>query len=159
MNPKGANPANPGYEFRSGKTYTHAHGLSCAFRQWRATSHCNKLHGYSLQVELEFSAQNLDERNWVVDFGGLKQIKALLEEMFDHKTLVAYDDPQISIFRELQVAKVIDLVVVEHVGCEAFARMIHHQVEPFVAECFSHARLEKVTVREHGGNHASYGRV
>lgn len=151
--------ADPGYSFRSGKTYTHAHGLSCAFRQWRANSHCNKLHGYSLQVELEFSAQNLDERNWVVDFGGLKQIKALLEEMFDHKTLVAYDDPQISIFRELQVAKVIDLVVVEHVGCEAFAKSIFDAVKELTARDFPHARLEKVTVREHGGNHASYGRV
>ena len=151
--------AKPGYEFRSGKTYTHAHGLSCAFRQWRANSHCNKLHGYSLQVELEFSAVELDERNWVVDFGGLKVVKAYLEEVLDHKTLVASDDPQISIFRELATAKIIDLIVVEAVGCEAFAKMIFEGVVALLEDQYEHCRLERVTIREHGGNHASYGRV
>ena len=56
--------------FYSGKTYTHATGHSCAFRQWRADSHCNLIHGYALQFELQFGSDGLDEKNWVVDFGG-----------------------------------------------------------------------------------------
>ena len=46
--------------FYSGKTYSHATGHSCAFRQWRADSHCNLIHGYALQFELKFGGE-LDE--------------------------------------------------------------------------------------------------
>ena len=38
------------------------------------------LHGYSLQFKFTFEARELDERNWVVDFGGLKPLKAWLED-------------------------------------------------------------------------------
>ena len=81
-----------GKEFLSGKTYTHATGHSCAFRQHRADTHCNLIHGYALQFELQFGSSNLDFRNWVVDFGGLKDLKAWLKYMFDHTYLVADDD-------------------------------------------------------------------
>ena len=47
-----------------------------AFRQWRADSHCKFLHGYSFEFEFEFGAHELDERNWVVDFGGLKELES-----------------------------------------------------------------------------------
>lgn len=57
--------------FFSIKKYGHERGLSAAFRQWRADSHCKFLHGYSLEFEFEFGAHELDERNWVVDFGGI----------------------------------------------------------------------------------------
>ena len=46
--------ASPGFTggatvWRSTKTYGHEEGLSCCFRQWRAThSHCRLLHGYAL---------------------------------------------------------------------------------------------------------------
>lgn len=157
--------AAPGHYWSSGKTYTYAHGLSCAFRQWRAQghSHCSLLHGYSLQVELEWKTQMLDDKNWVQDFGGLKEVRSWLESMFDHKTLVAFDDPQISIFRELHTAKIIDLNVVSPgVGCEHFAQMIYDNVR--VMSNMHRAEghfilLDKVTVREHAGNHASYGRL
>ena len=48
-------------KFLSGKTYGHNTGHSCAFRQWRADSHCNLIHGYALQFELEFGSDGLDE--------------------------------------------------------------------------------------------------
>ena len=72
---------------RSTKTYGHDLGFSVAFRQWRAQSHCRLLHGYSLAFRFEFAAEELDPRNWVVDFGGLKGLKAMLEQNFDHKTV------------------------------------------------------------------------
>ena len=65
--------------FYSGKTYSHATGHSCAFRQWRADSHCNLIHGYALQFELKFGGE-LDERNWVIDFGDLGKLKDFLKE-------------------------------------------------------------------------------
>ena len=56
-------------KYYSLKKYGHERGLSAAFRQWRADSHCKFLHGYSLEFEFEFGADELDEKNWVVDFG------------------------------------------------------------------------------------------
>lgn len=152
---------NEGMIFESGKTYTHAQGLSCCFRQWRAThSHCRFLHGYSLQVTITFRSKHLDDRNWVMDFGGLKPIKEWLTETFDHKTLVAKDDPQLEVFRNLSLSdtshkglQMIDLVVVDHVGCEAFAKMIYDLVDMY---CDS--EVECVEVREHEGNFARYRR-
>lgn len=148
-----------GMVFESGKTYTHAQGLSCCFRQWRATdSHCRFLHGYSLQVTITFRSQVLDDRNWVVNFGGLKSVKAWLETTFDHKTLIAKDDPNLESFRTIAHYKdpLIQLVEVEHVGCEAFAKMIYDHVRE---EFLNHpAEIECVEVREHEGNFARYRR-
>ena len=72
-------------KYYSTKTYGHNIGLSACFRQPNAHSHCKFLHGYSLQFKFTFSCDSLDERNWVVDFGGLKPLKAWLENTFDHQ--------------------------------------------------------------------------
>lgn len=142
--------------FRSTKTYGHDIGLSACFRQWKATSHCSALHGYALAVHLEFEADALDDRNWVLDFGALKPVKAWLAETFDHKTLVAANDPHIAEFERLHAAGIIDMVVVAATGCEAFARMIADYVQVWLVGA-GHAprvRLAEVHVREHGANSA-----
>jgi 6-pyruvoyltetrahydropterin/6-carboxytetrahydropterin synthase len=153
-------PGNGCY-YRSSKTYTHAEGLSCCFRQWRADhSHCQYLHGYALEVRIEFGCRELDQRYWVQDFGGLKDIKQWLKDTFDHKTLVAKNDPKISIFRELALANLVQLVEVPAVGCEAFARIIYEEVDRhFPRGQGLHCWVEKVEVREHPGNSAVYGRL
>jgi 6-pyruvoyltetrahydropterin/6-carboxytetrahydropterin synthase len=80
------------------KTYGHELGLSCVFRQHRANSHCKQLHGYALAFDIVFETETLDARNWVIDFGSLKEVKEWLVDMFDHTLLVASDDPM---FEEL----------------------------------------------------------
>lgn len=144
--------------YRSGKTYTHATGLSCCFRQWKALSHCRFLHGYALQVEVEFEADTLDDRNWVQDFGGLKKFKAGLETQFDHKTLVAEDDPALGTMLDLQRRGLAQVRVVKATGCEAFARMVFEMAEIFLEHntLDSRVRVASATVREHAGNHATY---
>ena len=52
---------------------------SCAFRQPQATSHCRFVHGYRLVGKFWFGANELDENNWVVDFGSLKHLKNILQ--------------------------------------------------------------------------------
>jgi 6-pyruvoyltetrahydropterin/6-carboxytetrahydropterin synthase len=139
-------------------------GLSACFRQWRAASHCNKLHGYALSVGLVFEADTLDARNWVVDFGGLKEVKAWLAEQYDHKTLVAHDDPEHAVFQAMQVAGVADVLWVEAVGCEAFAKAIYDHVAEWLtfqgwggaAGRVGRVKLVSVEVREHGANSALY---
>ena len=119
--------------FYSGKTYTHATGHSCAFRQWKADSHCNLIHGYALQFELKFGSNGLDEKNWVVDFGGLKPLKQWLAEMFDHTYLVAEDDPELETFKELEQKNLCDLRIVPAVGCERFAEMVFDKAQDIIS--------------------------
>ena len=147
--------------YTSSKTYGHSSGLSCAFRQWRADSHCHFLHGYALAVRIDFEADELDEQGWVVDFGGLRTFKAWLEQMFDHKTLVATDDPLLSTFQDLHKVGAIDLVEVPAVGCEKFAEMIFHRAEAWLDEkgLAPRCRVSLVEVREHEGNAAIFRRT
>jgi 6-pyruvoyltetrahydropterin/6-carboxytetrahydropterin synthase len=144
--------------YRSSKTYGHEVGLSAAFRQWRADSHCRLVHGYALAVHVEFSAEELDVRNWVVDFGGLKSFKQGLEDTFDHKLLVAEDDPKLALFEEMESQGVAEIVIVPATGCEAFARLIYGYAEIWLKDAGYGDRVsvEYVRVMEHGANSATY---
>lgn len=144
--------------YQSTKRYGHEVGLSCAFRQWRADSHCRLLHGYALSFEFTFEANELDARNWVVDFGGLKGLKGMLEDTFDHKTIVAADDPELDWFHEAEARGLLELVVAERAGCEAFARLAFEAAELYLQD-YGYAgrvRVVKVEVKEHGANGAIY---
>lgn len=144
--------------YKSTKTYGHELGLSCCFRQHKAESHCCLLHGYALSIHLEFAAEELDVRNWVVDFGSLKSVKQMLEDTFDHKLLVAEDDPYKDELCEMAGLGLADVVVVEKTGCEAFAELIHQCVSQWLKDAGYSPRcwLNKVEVREHGANSAIY---
>ena len=63
--------------YTSTKTFT---GLPCAHRQWRDEGHCSLVHGYDRTVIMTFGCSETDEKEWVVDFGGLKEVKKWLEE-------------------------------------------------------------------------------
>lgn len=142
--------------FQSTKTYGHDLGLSVAFRQWRADSHCQFLHGYALAIKLTFECSELDERNWVVDFGGLKTIKEMLVNTFDHKTVIAEDDPELEWFQQGDIDRVLDLVVIPDTGCEKFAEYIFGFVNQWLAGAGYKPRcwLASVEVKEHGANSA-----
>lgn len=141
----------------STKTYNHNIGLSCAFRQWRAKhSHCKYIHGYALSVRLNFKGM-LNDRNWVYDFGDLKFVKEFLQETFDHKTVVAEDDPELETFKELEEKGLIQLRIIPHVGCEKFAEYICKQIATTIeVNSNERVKLMSVEVREHSGNSAIY---
>jgi 6-pyruvoyltetrahydropterin/6-carboxytetrahydropterin synthase len=141
----------------STKTYEYA--FPCCFRQWRAQSHCRFLHGYALTVRIEFEADQLDERNWVVDFGGMKSFKGWLETTFDHKLLVAEDDPFKHMFQSMDHDEhVCETVVVPNTGCEAFAELVYEAAVVWLKDNgYGHrVGVSQVEVREHGGNSAIY---
>jgi 6-pyruvoyltetrahydropterin/6-carboxytetrahydropterin synthase len=145
-------------KYRSTKTYGHELGFSSTFRQWRASSHCNKLHGYSLAFRFVFEADQLDERNWVMDFGGLKPLKEKLERVFDHKTIVASDDPKLGAFQALESMGVADLVILDGVGCELFAKKAFDLGQEALKELELDSRVKIISVEcsEHGANSAVY---
>ena len=144
--------------YRSTKTYDHAEGLSCCFRQWRAAhSHCRLLHGYALAFKFVFATHRLDERNWCFDFGGLKAVRGWLHETFDHTLLVAADDPQLDLLRRLDHAGLAAIRVLPSVGCEAIAKHVFDHVGNYIREeSAGRVWLESVEVREHGGNSGLY---
>lgn len=170
-------------KYMSTKTYGNDRGLSCCFRQWRSThSHCSLLHGYSIGIKLIFESETLDDRNWVMDFGGLKAFKDWSEYMFDHTLVVASDDPHLEKFRALaalglqEVGGICDLRVVEAVGCEKFAELAYKTMNDILQSYQSGSpwqhpngktyqarypvgqgvKLKSVEVFEHAGNSAVY---
>ena len=144
--------------YRSTKHYGHEQGFSCAFRQWRAQSHCRLVHGYALAFTFVFEAEELDYRNWVVDFGGLKELKEMLRASFDHTTIVAEDDPDLEWFRTAEKRGMLNLVVLPAAGCEKFAEMVGQVTMQLLIDLGygNRVRLVSCEVREHGANSAIY---
>lgn len=130
-----------------------------AYRQWRADSHCNLVHGYALSFKFEFETDQLDARNWAMDYGGLKPLKALLEDWFDHTLLVAEDDPKRADFEALAAAGLAKITWVEKTGCEGIADFLYEYVNTIFLPSYGSeeaARLwcSRVEVRETAANMA-----
>lgn len=130
---------------------------SCAFRQPGATSHCRFLHGYRLTAKFWFEASHLDSNNWVVDFGGLKELKNMLQDQFDHTTCISRSDPKVEEFKRLQQAGVCDLRLMDGVGIEKFAEWCYNLANNFVKNATQNrCWCAKVEVFEHENNSAVY---
>lgn len=145
--------------FQSTKTYGHNIGLSVAFRQWRAESHCRLQHGYAMSFKFIFESEHLNDKNWVIDFGGLKSLKNKLEDLFDHTMLVANDDPKKEILLDLdRIHNVAKVVLVDSTGCEAMAKMAFDLAVTWVKEHGEMDRVKVVSVEaaEHGANSALF---
>jgi 6-pyruvoyltetrahydropterin/6-carboxytetrahydropterin synthase len=150
-------------KFQSTKVFD---GFSTVFRQWKAEdTHCKFLHGYGVSFRVWFEGE-LDERNWVWDFGGMKRAKgnidgknpkAWMDYMFDHTTIVATDDPGIGGFRTMNELGIIQLRELEAVGAEQFAKYIYDKLNTFVQEeTEGRVSVVRVEFMEHSKNTAIY---
>jgi 6-pyruvoyltetrahydropterin/6-carboxytetrahydropterin synthase len=138
------------------KRYGHEEGWSCTFRQHLAGhSHCQYLHGYPLAFEFLFQCETLDDHNWVIDFGGFKELKEWLKSTFDHKMIIAADDPEMNFLLELKERDLADVLVLPAVGCEKFAELAYRQAYTILGLPFR-VKLVSVMVSEHFGNSAIY---
>jgi len=150
-------------KFQSSKVFD---GFSTVFRQWKATTtHCRFVHGYGISFKVYFEG-DLDERNWVWDFGGMKRAKtqidgmspkAWMDYMFDHTLVVAEDDPELLAFQQMDKAGVAQVRVIPATGAEKFAEYIYHKLNDFVkTETEGRVKVTKVKFAEHGKNAAYY---
>lgn len=114
---------NRTYKYVSTKEYVDA--FPCAYRQWKADTHCNMIHGYAFSFRFMFGTDDLDVRNWVMDYGGLKELKSILQDQFDHTLLVAADDPEIATYMELQKKGLAKLTILDRLGCEGLADQLY----------------------------------
>jgi len=131
---------------------------SCAFRQWRADSHCRFIHGYRLISKIWFCCSELDNKNWVVDFGSLNDLKHIFEHQFDHTMCVAADDPMLQYFTSLHDAGCCDLrIMPTGVGIERTAEWCFNTADKFIREKTNNrCWVNKVEVWEHEKNSAIY---
>jgi 6-pyruvoyltetrahydropterin/6-carboxytetrahydropterin synthase len=150
-------------KFQSTKLFD---GFSCVFRQWKAeTTHCKFLHGYGVSFRLHFEGE-LDERNWVWDFGGMKRAngkidgkspKEWMDYMFDHTLIVAEDDPYLEGFKAMDTHGLTQTRVIPSTGAESFAKFIYDKINPFILEeTKNRVRIIKVEFQEHSKNSAIY---
>ena len=150
-------------KFQSSKVFD---GFSTVFRQWKAeTTHCRFVHGYGISFKVYFEG-DLDERNWVWDFGGMKRAKTQIDGMspkewmdymFDHTLVVAEDDPELLTFQQMDKAGVAQVRVIPATGAEKFAEYIYNKLNKFVdTETKGRVRVTKVKFMEHGKNAAYY---
>ena len=150
-------------KFQSSKVFD---GFSTVFRQWKAeTTHCRFIHGYGISFKVYFEG-DLDERNWVWDFGGMKRAKTKIDGkspkewmdyMFDHTLIVAEDDPFINAFKEMGTSGVAQVRVIPATGAEKFAEYIFNKINNFVnEETEGRVKVTKVKFMEHGKNAACY---
>jgi len=151
-------------KFTSSKVFD---GFSTVFRQWKAEdTHCRFLHGYGISFKVYFEGE-LDHRNWVWDFGGMKRAKtqidgrspkAWMDYMFDHTLVIAKDDPYYDKFMKMDDDGIIQVRVIEATGAEKFAEYIFNKLNDFVyEETEGRVRVTKVKFMEHGKNAAYYG--
>ena len=142
--------------YYSTKTYGHNIGLSAVFRQPHADhSHCKYLHVYSLAFKFTFGCSDLDNKNWAVDFGGLKPLKNWLEDTFDHKTVIDENDPHLNDFRILETKKLCQITVLDGVGAEKFAEHAWRFADKLVREqTDNRCWCESAECSEHGANSA-----
>jgi len=150
-------------KFQSSKVFD---GFSTVFRQWKAeTTHCRFVHGYGISFKVYFEG-DLDERNWVWDFGGMKRAKTKIDGkspkewmdyMFDHTLIVAEDDPFKNAFLEMDRVGAAQVRVIPATGAEKFAEYIFNKINEFVqTETEGRVRVTKVKFAEHGKNAAYY---
>jgi len=150
-------------KFQSTKLFD---GYSTVFRQWKAEgTHCRFLHGYGVSFRVWFEGE-LDERNWVWDFGGMKRAKgtidglnpkAWMDYMFDHTLIVAEDDPGISGFKVMDNLGIAQVRILPAVGAEQFAKYIFEKLNTFVQEETSNrVKVVRVEFMEHNKNTAIY---
>ena len=141
-------------------------GFSTVFRQWKAeNTHCKFLHGYAVSFRVWFEG-DLDERNWVWDFGGMKRAKgtidgmnpkAWMDYMFDHTTIVAEDDPGIGGFKTMDQLGIIQLRILPATGAERFAEFIFNKLDTFIQEeTNGRVKVVRVEFMEHNKNTAIY---
>ena len=151
-------------KFQSTKVFD---GYSTVFRQWRAKgTHCSFLHGYGISFKIIFEG-DLDERNWVWDFGGMKRAKntiegmapkAWMDYMFDHTYIISDDDPFVYKALEMHNEGIVQLRVIPATGAEQFAKFIYDKVSEFIKiETNNRVRVVSVEFMEHGKNSAIYG--
>ena len=135
--------------------------ISTGHRQWKDNGHCSFVHGYGRYVELTFACEERDEKGWVMDFGDLRDVKKLIEEEWDHRLLIAEDDPLLEDFKQLHEKGGVNLNIMPKEygpGIEDSCKYIYDKVAPIISlKTQDRVWIENIRIYEHDNNWAEYG--
>jgi len=135
-------------------------GFSTAIRQWKAKhSHCQLEHGYGFKVHVTFQASELDEMNWVMDYGAFKRngLKEWLAELLDHTLLIEKDDPYLDFYLSAQMEGICKVKVMDKMGCESLAKLIFDKFNQVLLSTEGgRVKAIRVEVFEHEKNSGIY---
>ena len=155
---------------------------SVAIRQHKAQhSHCQLLHGYALEFKVWFESiepledNQLDEMNWIMDYGGFKALpkggesieelkktgnglKDWMDYMWDHTLLIEKDDPQLETFQYMQELGLCHLRVMNKIGAESAAKMVYDKFNDVMSRTGGgRVKVVKVECWEAPKNSSIYG--
>lgn len=135
--------------------------ICVAHRNWNSGTHCALIHGYARNVEITIQASHLDKAQWVVDLGDLKFVRQLLERQWDHRLLVASDDPLLEDMRTLEEKGALSLNVMDiskgwGPGLEGSCQFLYDQIDAELrAKTQGRCRVIKVEIWEKTDNRAA----
>lgn len=143
--------------------------ISTSHRNWMAefnpnrnSKKCAWCHGYSRYIEFTFDGE-LDSRQWVMDFGDLKYVKKWLEENWDHKTLVASNDPKLDKLKEMELNDLISLTIIDvsnegwGPGIEGSCVWVYDSINPIIMDkTKNRVQISKIQIWEHEQNSAIF---
>ena len=153
---------------------------SVAIRQWKAQhSHCQLLHGYALEFKVWFASttlveeetvvdgkrvhSQLDDMNWIVDFGGFKDapkgngLKSWMDDMFDHTMLIEKDDPYADVLKGMEQLGIAKVHLMDRMGAESLAKLVFDKFNEVLSKTDGgRCRVVKVECNENKKNSAIY---
>lgn len=151
--------------------------VSTAHRNWRALNNpnrdskkCSYIHGYTKTFTFVFESSELDEFEWVYDYGTtsssnprvMTQIKNFINDQLDHGVTTDSDDPMLTEIQAIERLGLIKLFVVpvengQSGSVEGLCRYIHNTFNPLLlAETNGRCWIKSVTVSEHHKNSSTY---
>jgi 6-pyruvoyl-tetrahydropterin synthase len=145
-------------EIRSTKSFWKLPTAHLQYQDGNGKGPCAKFHGYDRSVHFEFAGKP-DEHGWLYPFGGLKQVKALLEYYLDHTAVITGNDPRLSdIIKANEKSEFLDLRILPYgVSMEMTALFLWEQINPeIVVSSQYRAYISKIEVREHDSNSAFF---
>ena len=136
--------------------------ISTGHRQWKDDGHCSFVHGYGRYVEFTFACNERDDKGWVMDFGDLKDVKKWIEAEWDHRVLIASDDPLLPQLKELESHGGILLNVLPdgyYPGIEESCRYLYDMLSPMIQKKTNNrVEITRVEIWEHENNSGEYVR-
>lgn len=155
--------------------------ISTAHRNWRARNNpsrdsrkCAYIHGYTKTFTFVFGCSELDDYQWVQDYGTsssnpdkprtMTLIKQFIQDDLDHGVTTDSHDPMLLKLKEMHDLELIKLIVIpvengQSGSVEGLCRYLFNRFDPLLQEeTGGRCWIQSITVSEHHKNSSTYTR-
>ena len=93
---------------------------------------CRNLHGHNYNITVYLEAEELNSQGMVIDFGDIKKkVGMLIDEMYDHKTVLQDTDPLVDVLSPYMFASLQTMPCAP--TAENMAKQVFHKAQSVVA--------------------------